>query len=83
MRAGSRKLGVVENIAHDGSLLVRSVFAPSNGIEVLDRRHRSIGRVVRVFGPTKEPIVSVRPARAAALSLIGAEVFVSEGNHAS
>jgi RNA-binding protein len=83
MRGGSKKLGVVENIAHDGSLLVRSAFAPPSGVEVLDRRHRPVGRVLRVFGPTKEPIVSVRPARAAALSLIGSEVFVHEGNHAS
>jgi RNA-binding protein len=83
MRGDGRKLGVVENIAHDGSLLVRSAFAPSSGVEVLDRRRRQIGRVVRVFGPTKEPIVSVRPVRAAPLSLIGSDVFVSEEHHAS
>ena len=82
MRGRSRKLGVVENIAHDGSLIVRSGFAPSTGAEVHDRRHRSLGRVQRVFGPTREPIVSVRPARPAPLSLVGADVYVSEGNHA-
>jgi rRNA processing protein Gar1 len=82
MRGGNRRLGVVENIAHDGSLLVRSEFAPARGAEVLDRRNRPLGRVTRVFGPVKEPFASVRPAVPAAPSLVGADVFVGEGKHA-
>lgn len=82
MRGGSKRLGVVENIAHDGSILVRSAFAPPRGVDVMDHRHRILGRVVRVFGPVKEPFTSVRPAAPAPLSLIGADVFVAEGNHA-
>ena len=82
MRGGSRKLGVVENIGHDGSLLVRSGFAPARGAEVMDRRNRPLGRVTRVFGPVKEPFASIRPSVPAAPSLVGADVFVSEGKHA-
>lgn len=82
MRGGSRRLGVVENIAHDGSLLVRSEFAPARGADVSDKRNRPMGRVIRVFGPVKEPFTSVRPAVPASPSLVGAEVFVSEGKHA-
>ncbi len=82
MRGGARRLGVVENIAHDGSILVRSAFAPSRGTDVMDHRRRLLGRVVRVFGPVKEPFTSVRPAAPASLSLIGADVFVAEGKHA-
>ncbi len=82
MRGSSKRLGVVENIAHDGSILVRSEFAPARGVDVLDHRHRLLGRVVRVFGPVKEPFISVRPAAPAALSLIGADVFVPEGKYA-
>ncbi len=77
-----RRLGVVENIAHDGTLLVRSDFAPSRGADVLDKRNRAVGRVVKVFGPVREPFTAVRPAAAVSLSLIGADVFVPEGNHA-
>ncbi len=73
---------MVENIAHDGSILIRSGFAPPKGTDVMDHRHRLLGRVVRVFGPVKEPFTSVRPAAPASLSLIGADVFVAEGNHA-
>ncbi len=82
MRGGTRRLGVVEDIGHDGSLLVRSEFAPARGAEVLDRRNRPLGRVIRVFGPVKEPFTSVRTAAPAAPSLVGTDVFVGEGKHA-
>ena len=82
MRGGHRRLGVVETIAHDGSLLVRSEFAPARGAEVLDKRNHPLGRVARVFGPVKEPFTSVRPSVHAAPSLVGADVFVGEGKHA-
>jgi len=82
MRGSAKRLGVVENIAHDGNLLVRSDFAPARGTDVMDKRHRPLGRVVRVFGPVKEPFVTVRPVAPASLSLVGADVFVGEGNHA-
>lgn len=77
-----RRLGVVENIAHDGTVLVRSEFAPSRGTDVLDKRNRALGRVVKVFGPVREPFAAVRPSGAVSLSLIGAEVYISEGEHA-
>ncbi len=82
MRGGAKRLGVVENIGHDGSLLVRSEFAPARGADVLDKRNRPLGRVVRVFGPVKEPFTSVRPSVPAAASLVGADVFIGEGKHA-
>jgi len=76
-----RRLGVVENIAYDGSLVIRARFAPPTGAPVLDRRKRPLGRVGRVFGPVAEPFVSVRPQAAPAVSLIGADVFIDEVDH--
>src|SRR2546425_688031 len=43
-----RRLGVVENIAHDGTVLVRSEFAPSRGADVRDKRNRPLGRAFDV-----------------------------------
>ena len=77
-----KRLGVVENIAYDGTVLVRSEAAPSVGASVVDRRNRPIGRVARVFGPVREPFASVRPAKPASPALIGVEVFLGEGTHA-
>ena len=82
MRGGTRRLGVVENIGHDGSLLVRSELTAARGAEVLDKRNRPLGRVIRVFGPVKEPFTTVRPSVPAAPSLVGADVFIGEGKHA-
>src|SRR5207245_1740760 len=79
----SGRLGVVENIAHDGTVLVRSEFAPSRGADVRDKRNRPLGRVVKVFGPVREPFAAVRPTGAASLSMIGVDVFVAEGDHAN
>src|SRR5881396_1203344 len=79
---GMSRLGVVENIAHDGTVLIRSEFAPSRGADVRDKRNRPLGQVVKVFGPVQEPFAAVRPAGAASLSLIGADVFIAEVDHA-
>lgn len=52
------------------------------GVEVIDKRNRPVGRVVRVFGPVKEPFAAVHPSAPASPSLIGADVYVGEGKHA-
>ncbi len=79
---GMRRLGVVENIVYDGSVLVRAAFAPQRGASVLDGRKRPLGRVARVFGPVAEPFVAVRPEAKAAVSLIGADVYLDEVGYA-
>src|SRR3989441_8313282 len=71
---GMRRLGVVENIAHDGTVLVRSEFAPSRGADVRDKRNRPLGRVIKVFRPVREPFAAVRPARGPSRCLIGSGV---------
>ena len=82
-RGGMKKLGVVENLAYDGSILVRSEFAPPRGTSVVDKRNRVLGSVVKVFGPVREPFASVRPKAPASPSLVGTDLFVVEGDHAS
>src|SRR5437899_11434850 len=76
---GMRRLGVVENIAHDGTVLVRSEFAPSRGADVRDKRNRPLGRVMKVFGPVRQPFTGGRPRGAPAVSLTRAAVFRAEG----
>ncbi len=73
-----RSLGHVENIAYDGSVLVRAEFAPPRGAVVVDRRKRPVGRVVKVFGPVRGPFATVRPEGKPTMALIGSEVFIEE-----
>lgn len=77
-----KKLGVVENLAYDGTILVRADYAPPRGASVVDKRRRLLGKVEKVFGPVREPFASVRPEAPASPSLVGADVFVEEGDHA-
>lgn len=79
-----RRLGVVENIAYNGDLVVRASYAPHRGQRIVDRRGRPLGRVKRAFGPVKEPFVAVQPFNQAPLALMGTEVYVKQerGGHA-
>ena len=77
-----RRIGIVENVSYDGSLLVRCQAAPTFGTHVADKRARPLGKVVKVFGPVKEPFAAVRPAAKVSLSILGSEVYASEGNDA-
>jgi len=77
-----KRLGVVDNLSHNGSVLIRADFAPDKGAQVLDRRKNTIGKVWRVFGPVKRPFAAVRPSQKPPLSLVGSEVYLEEGKHA-
>ncbi len=73
-----KRLGVVENVVYDGSVLIRADYAPRPGAWVVDKRQRPLGRVVKIFGPVKEPFLAVRPDGKVPLSLLGSDVYVSE-----
>jgi len=70
-------LGEVQEVAYDGKLIVKGVFAPQPRDAVLDNRKRPIGRVVRVFGPVAGPYVSVEvPGGQNLLSAVGKQVYI-------
>ena len=79
-----RLLGVVQDVSHDGKLIVKARFAPRNNAIVRDNRKMEVGRVFRVFGPTRSPYVSIRPrTETKTLAVLGKEVYViEEGDHA-
>jgi RNA-binding protein len=74
-----KRLGVVENLSYDGTVLIRSDFAPPLGVPVVDRKGGAVGTVEKVFGPVKQPFTALRPAGKPAMGLLGAEVFLSQG----
>ena len=76
-------LGVVQDISHDGRLIVKARFAPRNGAVVRDNLKVTIGRVARVFGPVRLPYVAIRPEKdMKTLAILGREVYVlGEGDH--
>ena len=77
-------LGVVQDISHDGRLIVKARFAPKRNAVVQDNLKVEIGRVIRVFGPVRSPYVSIQPVKEMkTLAVLGREVYVfEEGDHA-
>lgn len=77
--SGLKLLGVVQDISHDGRLIVKGRFAPRNGAVVRDNLKVKIGRVARVFGPVRRPYVAIRPEKdLRTLAILGKEVYVLE-----
>ena len=77
-------LGVVQDISHDGKLIVKARFAPRNGAVVRDNLKGNMGKVIRVFGPVRSPYVAIQPAKdIRTIAILGKEVYVlEEGDHA-
>jgi RNA-binding protein len=75
-------LGKSLHIANSGKLIARSDKTPSPGGIVFDSKKNKIGKVSYVFGPTKQPYVSIRLFRSANRNEIekncGEKLFVSK-----
>ena len=70
------------HIANSGKLIARSNKTPSPGGIVFDSNKNKIGKVSYVFGPTKNPYVSIRLFKSANRDKIekkcGENLFVSK-----
>ena len=75
-------LGNSLHIANSGKLIARSSKTPSPGGIDFDSNKNKIGKVSYVFGPTKQPYVSIRLFRSANRDRIakncGEKLFVSK-----
>jgi rRNA processing protein Gar1 len=76
-----KKLGTVDNVIHDGTMLLSATGAdardiPAQGTSVCDSRGVVVGHVSRVFGPVKEPYITVKPREQTdMLGLIGSALY--------
>ena len=77
-------LGNSLHIANSGKLIARSSQTPTSGGIVFDSNNNKIGKVSYVFGPTKQPYVSIRLFKSANKDKImrncGEKLFVSKQN---
>jgi RNA-binding protein len=75
-------LGNSLHIANSGKLIARSDKTPSPGAIVFDSNKNKIGKVGYVFGPTKQPYISIRLFKSANKKRIeencGEKLFVSK-----
>ena len=73
-------LGNSLHIANSGKLIARSSKTPSPGGIVFDADKKKIGKVNYVFGPTKNPYVSIKLFKSAQKNRYdsGEKLFVSK-----
>ena len=73
-------LGVVEEVTHDGNIIVRGAVTPEYGNIVYDSKKNKIGSVKRIFGPVDGPYVSVAPVdKTVLVSISGKNVYFEKG----
>ena len=74
-----RLLGVIQDISHDGRLIVKARFAPNPKEVVRDNLNAEVGRVSKVFGPVRAPYVAIDPRKELkTLAVLGKEVYVRQ-----
>ena len=74
-----RLLGVVQDISHDGKLIVKARFAPNLKELVRDNLKGEVGRVSKIFGPVQSPYVAIEPRKELkTLAVLGKEVYVQQ-----
>ncbi|MDR0198232.1 MAG: Gar1/Naf1 family protein [Methanomassiliicoccaceae archaeon] len=73
-------LGVVEEVTHEGVIIVRGDTTPEHGDPVYDAKQKRIGSVRRIFGPVSGPYISVTPVdRSVLMNITGKKVYTEKG----
>jgi len=78
-----KALGNVQEISFSGLIMVRAKCVPLKNAEVFDHKMKTIGKVVRIFGPVRKPYVAIEPEwmnMKAMMNLIGKDVYIKEVN---
>ena len=75
-------LGNISHLSSSGRLIARSSQSPPSGVSVFNKNKKKIGKIVDVFGPTKEPYISVGVFKSINIkdfeNSIGEDLFMSD-----
>lgn len=53
-------IGNIVHIANSGKLIGKSSQSPPMGVDVYSKNKNKIGKIYNIFGPTKNPYISIR-----------------------
>jgi len=77
-------LGNISHISNSGKLIARSSETPPSGAFIFNKDKKKIGKISDVFGPTKNPYISIKLFRSFNLKdfedSYGDELYVSLNN---
>ncbi|GAB6054971.1 hypothetical protein HYG87_03725 [Methanobacterium alkalithermotolerans] len=73
-------LGNISHVSNKGNIIVRSSQTPALGLPVFSENKKRVGKIHDVFGPTKEPYITIKPNRGSNSkkldSLVGAVLYI-------
>ena len=73
-----KRLGKVLHLSKSGRLVLRSQDRARLGAKVVDQDLKVIGTVFDVFGPIKNPYISVKASVSSPARLVGRLLYVEE-----
>jgi len=71
------ELGRVLHLSRNKNLITRTITPPQIGMTVVDRKHQKVGTVKDVFGPVKNPYVSVKPDVVKPEEYVGKTIYLN------
>lgn len=75
-------LGNISHLSNSGRLIARSSQSPPSGASVFNKDKKKIGKIITVFGPTKEPYISIGIFKSMSMDdfkeSIGEDLYFSE-----
>ena len=75
-------LGNISHLSNSGRLIARSSQSPPSGAPVFNKDKKKIGKIITVFGPTKEPYISIGIFKSMSMDdfkeSIGEDLYFSE-----
>ena len=55
-----KKIGTISHITSTNKLIVPSNKTPRIGSVIVNKQHKPIGKINDIFGPTKQPYISIK-----------------------
>jgi len=72
------RLGVASHVSGSRKLILRTKIKVRTGMQVYDEELKSVGKIVDVFGPVKNPYVSIAPVVDGLERYVGRSLYVLE-----
>jgi RNA-binding protein len=73
-------IGNILHIANSGKLIGRSPQSPPIGADVYNKNKNKIGKIYNIFGPTKNPYISIRLKNKGFKFNVNDELFISKSS---
>lgn len=75
-----KKIGTISHITSTNKLIVPSNKTPRIGSVIVNKQHKPIGKINDIFGPTKQPYISIKTSKKIKKANTGEAVYLQPKN---